>query len=146
MSTRLVNWFSTKEAESGQTRVRYVRARVEKRPAWLAVSWFKSDVGPAQTLVRIRMQHWEKGPLPLVATLDSVTVATHTFSRTMFQLNNPRQSTVLAAAADLNDGQRMLLQFVVAGGGGVGECSDQLFSEAIGKALEMAADGPGVGS
>jgi len=98
-----------------------------------------------EELIRLRRVYWQYGPIGRVRKVDPLDVSGGLFHRTLFEIDSPRRSTVVALAADLDKGLRLVVRLVVAGFGRVEPHLDELCHASIGKALEVvegSRDGP----
>lgn len=134
---RLIKWLPAKMNIRQDAQTVSLRAKAVGMPALLVVRRSGDGHRPNQMLINVRMQHWRKGPLGSVTSLEPVVVANRRFSRTVFEIYNPRRSTVLSAATELDNAQSLVVQFVVAGFGRVEGHLDQIYQEAIQRALEV---------
>lgn len=134
-------WASSETEEQTDQFPLYIRAECADMPAMLILErpTFGGHVGHSvnEALVGLRMKHWQRGPLAGTIPLEPIEVSGRRFARTVFEVESPRRSTILAAATEYDKAHALILQLAVAGVGRVRELLDQLFEESIEKALEV---------
>ena len=136
----IVSWYTQERLQTGDSRTIYVRAEALNRPGMLIVERLPRGRPGNQALLQLRLGHWRYGPPGRLVALEPVDRSGWQFERTVFEVEYPRRSTVLAAAAGSHGGQGLILQFVISGIGRVNESLDQLFRECVEKALDTIAD------
>ena len=114
-----------------------IRAQSVGMPALLVVECIRSKNTAPQEMIRLRRNYWRYGPLGRVMKVEPLAVDGRLFHRTVFEIDSPRRSTVLAASSVLEEGLRLIVRLVVAGFGRVEPHLNDLYDELIRKALEF---------
>ena len=135
----MITWHSTGQAPAELSNVTYIRAEALSKPAVLIVESVLFHGSATDILSKLRFKHWKGGPLRSVMHFSPIETAGYLFARTAFEIVNPRKSTVAAAAGIQTSEEGLVLQLVLPGVDFGHEGLDQLFREAIDKALEIAS-------
>lgn len=112
-------------------------------PGLLLVERCNLGMSAESALARLRMEHRRYADLADVMALDDVDTPLGTFVRRAFLSTPRRQRTVISGAAEVEDGNDVIVQFAVAGTDHDVARLDALWSLSIDKILEISdADDP----
>lgn len=139
MTETVVAWIDGSEEVTGSSRgsIIRIRGRTVGMPAVLRVQLISSQHTVQDELARLLRSYWRYGPLGRVRWVDPQVVDDLLFYRIVLETNNPRRSTIMAAASDLGDSVYLVVRLLVAGLGRVEPHLEDVYAGSIRKAVEL---------
>lgn len=110
---------------------------VDSLPGLLIVERCNSRIPPVSSLVRLQMKHMRLAGISSFALLDDVQTPIGTFVRRRLVLAPHHRRTVLASAAEVDNGLDVVVQFVIPGVDQEEDTLEALSLLSISKVLEL---------